>query len=225
MQRKILICEDNIELSDMMRNFLLQAGHQVYQAYDGRQAIDFARMFKPDLILLDIMMPQVDGFTVCQNLRLDMNTPIIVASAREAEEDKERLFALGADDYITKPFSFKEMVMRVNAQLRRYYDLNKVAQGDRHMGELTISPERFEVKVRGENVALTAKEFKMLDILTANPDQIFSKQQLIDKVWGIDEYIDENTVTVTVARLREKLAKSGISNVTTVWGLGYKWQS
>lgn len=225
MQRRILIAEDNLEISDTMRNYLIRAGYVVSQAFDGGDAIEQARRLSPDLILLDIMMPVADGYEVCESIRRDMNIPIIVVSAKVAEEDKIRLFELGADDYITKPFSFKEMACRVNAQIRRYYDLNRpAANADRHFGALMISSERFEAKVNGEPLNLTAKEFKILDFLTLNQNQIFSKQKLIDAVWGIDEYIDENTVVVTIARLREKLEKAGVNNIVTIWGLGYKWQ-
>ncbi len=224
MQRKILIAEDNVEIADMMRNYLIKAGHVAYQAFDGAQALELASQLKPDLVLLDIMMPKIDGYEVCQRLRENTVLPIIVVSAKVGESDKEKMFALGADDYITKPFSFKEMVMRVNAQLRRYYDFNSIQQkSDRKYGSLSISSDRFEAKVDGEILNLTAKEFKILDYLTLNANQIMPKQKLIDEVWGIDEYIDENTVAVTIARLRDKLAKVNITNVVTVWGLGYKW--
>lgn len=223
--RKILIAEDNVEISDMMRNYLLRAGHVVYQAFDGAQALDFASKMQPDLVLLDIMMPIVDGYEVCRKLRTSMDVPIIVVSAKVAEEDKERMFALGADDYMTKPFSFNEMNMRVGAQLRRYYEFNtNKNKGTRRYGDLTVSSEHFEAKLGEEPLALTAKEFKILDYLTLNENQIIPKQKLIDEVWGIDEYIDENTVAVTIARLRDKLSKVGINNIVTVWGLGYKWQ-
>lgn len=222
--RKILIAEDNVEISDMMKSYLEKAGHEVYQAFDGAQALQIANEIKPDLALLDIMMPKIDGFAVCETLRQTMTMPIIVVSAKVAEEDKVRMFDLGADDYITKPFSFKEMVMRVGAQLRRYYEFNAVPSGDRHYGKLMISSTRFEAKADGELLNLTAKEFKILDYLTIHENQIMPKQKLIDDVWGVDEYIDENTVAVTIARLRDKLSKAGINNVVTVWGLGYKWQ-
>ena len=223
--RKILIAEDNVEISDMMKSYLVKAGHEVYQAFDGLQALAMAKEIKPDLALLDIMMPGADGYRVCETLRKTMNMPIIVVSAKVAEEDKARMFDLGADDYITKPFSFKEMVMRVAAQLRRYYEFNTAnLQEDRHYGNLMISSSRYEVKVDGEPLNLTAKEFKILDYLTLHENQIMPKQKIIDDVWGIDEYIDENTVAVTIARLRDKIAKVGVSNVVTVWGLGYKWQ-
>lgn len=222
--RKILIAEDNTELNDMMRNYLIKAGHSVYQAFNGAQALEYARSMQPDLVLLDIMMPVVDGYEVCTTLRTEMSIPVIVVSAIVGEDEKLRMFELGADDYITKPFSFKEMVGRVNAQLRRYYEFNTQDRAERVYGNMSISSTRHEVKVDGETVNLTAKEFALLDVLTKHPNQLFGKQQLIDLVWGYDDYIDENTVAVTVARLREKLAKYSISNVVTVWGLGYKWQ-
>ena len=222
--RKILIAEDNTELNDMMRNYLIKAGHSVYQAFNGAQAIDYARNMRPDLVLLDIMMPVVDGYEVCSTIRRDMNVPVIVVSAIVGEDEKLRMFELGADDYMTKPFSLKEMVGRVNAQLRRYYEFNTQEKSERVYGDMKISSTRHEVKVGGESVPLTLKEFNLLDFLTKNANQIFSKQKLIDVVWGYDDYIDENTVAVTVARLREKLSKYGIENVVTVWGLGYKWQ-
>ncbi len=222
--RKILIAEDNTELNDMMRNYLIKAGHSVYQAFNGAQALEYARSMQPDLVLLDIMMPVIDGYEVCTSLRNEMSIPVIVVSAIVGEDEKLRMFELGADDYITKPFSFKEMVGRVNAQLRRYYEFNTQDRAERVYGNMSISSTRHEVKVDGETVNLTAKEFALLDVLTKHPNQLFGKQQLIDLVWGYDDYIDENTVAVTVARLREKLAKYSISNVVTVWGLGYKWQ-
>lgn len=225
MSKKILIAEDNVEISDTMRNYLMKADYTVYQAFDGAEAIKLAKSLSPDLLLLDIMMPVLDGYEVCQTLRKSMNIPIIVVSAKVGEEDKIRLFELGADDYIDKPFSFKEMVCRVGAQIRRYYDFNKAAaSSERRYGKLTISSERYEAKSDDEVLPLSAKEFKILDYLTLNANRIFSKQQLIDAVWGMDEYIDENTVAVTIARLRDKLSKFGILNVVTVWGLGYKWQ-
>lgn len=223
--RKILIAEDNIEISDMMKTYLVNAGYEVYQAYDGVEAMTVAKKVHPDLALLDIMMPKADGYEVCETLRKSYTLPIIVVSAKVAEEDKLKMFNLGADDYMTKPFSFKEMVMRVKAQLRRYYEFNTIqTKGDRHYGNLMISSDRYEVKVNGDTLNITGKEFKILDYLTLHENQIIPKQKLIDEVWGVDEYIDENTLAVTIARLREKLQKVGISNVVTVWGLGYKWQ-
>ncbi len=223
--KKILIAEDNVEISDIMRNFILKAGHTVYQAFDGEQALHMANALKPDLVLLDIMMPKKDGYEVCKAIRNSMTIPVIVVSAKASEEDKIRMFELGADDYITKPFSNKEMVFRVNAQLRRYFEYNNAPkQSIRQYGALTVNSTGLEAKVNGEMLSLTAKEFKLLDFLTLNENTLFGKQKIIDEVWGVSEYIDENTVAVTVARLRDKLEAKGVNHVVTVWGLGYKWQ-
>lgn len=224
-KRKILIAEDNVELSDMARNFLMKADYTVFQAFDGKRAIEMARSLSPDLLLLDIMLPICDGFEVCRSVRMDSAIPIIVISANVTEEDKIKMLEAGADDYMTKPFSFKEMVVRVGAQLRRFYTLSApVASATRTYGALQIDSERMEAKGNGALLPLTAKEFKMLDVLTRNAGRVFSKRQLIDDVWGLNEYIDENTVAVTVARLREKLKKAGVDNLETVWGFGYKWK-
>lgn len=224
MQNNIIIAEDNTELSDMMKNYLEQAGYAVHQAFDGEEALKIARSVKPDLVLLDIMMPVLDGYQVCPALRVLGNFPIIIVSAKILEEEKLKMFELGADDYITKPFSFKEMVGRVNAQIRRFKNWNTPTDSERRYGQLTINSTHYEAKVGSEVVPLTAKEFKLLDVLTLNANRIFDKQKLIDAVWGTEEYIDENTVAVTVARLRDKLKHYSINNVVTVWGLGYKWQ-
>lgn len=228
MKGKILIAEDNVELNDIMRNYLIRDGYEVYQAYNGDQAVKMAKAFNVDLIILDIMMPVKDGYVVVNTLRdMGINIPVIVTSAKVSENDKEKMFSLGADDYMTKPFSFKEAVMRVNAQLRRSQQFNKPTSSVeeiRDLGNLTIMPERFEVKVNGVVLQLSNKEFKLLDVLTREAGRTFSKSQLLDKVWGIEDYVDENTVAVTIARLREKLEKVNVNNVKTVWGFGYKWQ-
>ena len=227
--RQILIAEDNVELSDMLRNYLVRAGHVVFQAFDGKQAVDLTKALNVDLVLLDIMMPRLDGFSVIKEIRRIKNIPIIITSAKVSEEDKEKMFNLGADDYITKPFSLKEAVLRVNAQLRRYYDFNTRQVANECLGKtygaLTINSSRFEVNVNDQPINLTNKEFSLLELLTSEPNRIFSKSQILDKVWGTEDYIEENTVAVTIARLREKLSKHGVNNVVTVWGFGYKWQS
>ena len=229
MKGKILIAEDNVELNDIMRNYLIRDGYEVYQAYNGEQAIKMAKAFNVDLLILDIMMPVKDGYVVVNTLRdMGINIPVIVTSAKVSEDDKEKMFSLGADDYMTKPFSFKEAVMRVNAQLRRSQQFNKPTSSVeeiRDLGNLTIMPERFEVKANGVVLQLSNKEFKLLDVLTREVGRTFSKSQLLDKVWGIEDYVDENTVAVTIARLREKLEKVNVNNVKTVWGFGYKWQA
>ncbi len=223
--RKILIAEDNVEISEIMRGFLIKAGLAVYQAFDGGEAVTLAQKLEPDLILLDIMMPVKDGLTVCREIRATSKVPIIVISAKVTEEDKIRMLEAGADDYMTKPFSYREMVVRVNAQLRRFYDFGAGSEDShkRVCGVLTIDLDSCEVSARGKKIALTAKEYKLLDCFSANPGKLFNKQKLIDEVWGMDEYIDENTVAVTIARLRSKLEAEGVNCIVTVWGMGYKW--
>ena len=224
MNRKVLIAEDNVEISDMLRNYLIRSNLTVYQAFDGGQTMELFNALKPDLVMLDIMMPVKDGFEVCREIRAEGNVPVIIISAISTEDEKLRMFELGADDYITKPFSFKEAVCRVNAQLRRYYEFSAHKSDERDMGRLKIYPDRLEVRLDGETLNLSNKEFRLLDVLTREPNRIFPKQKLIDDVWGIDEYIEENTLAVTVARLREKLSAGEVNNLVTVWGLGYKWQ-
>ena len=194
--KKILIAEDNIELSDIMRNFLIKAGHLVYQAFDGEMALDMAKKLSPDLVILDIMMPKKDGFEVCRELRNFLNVPIIVVSAVVGEDEKIKMLDLGADDYITKPFSNKEMVTRVNAQLRRHFEYSTQPKREiRNYGNLSVNSVNHEAKVGDKLLPLTAREFKLLDFLTQNENVLFGKQQLIDGVWGVDEYIDENRET------------------------------
>lgn len=222
---KILIAEDEVSLSDMARNFLMKSGYTVYQAFDGLEAIRMAYNLQPDLILLDLMLPGAEGTEVLRAVRMERTVPVIVLSAKSREEDKLRLLEMGADDYMTKPYSFKEMVARVGAQLRRTYDMGAPAKEEgRRYGGLYISPERMEATANGKPLTLTAKEFRLLDVLSENANRVFTKQQIIDSVWGVNEYIDENTVAVTVARLREKLKKVGEDHIETVWGVGYKWR-
>lgn len=222
--KSVLIVEDNEELSMMTKSYLQRDGYFVYQAFDGRTAVELAREKCPDIVLLDLMLPELDGVEVCRIIRKDMNIPIIVTSAKTSEDDKLRLLGIGADDYMTKPFSLRELLARVAAQLRRATELNAQTGKYRHCGRLTIGTESATVLVDGEALVLSAKEYGLLDFLTLHPGQVFTKQQLIDRVWGYEEIIDENTVTVTVARLREKLSKHGIDELVTVWGVGYKWQ-
>lgn len=225
MDRTVLIAEDNVELSDMARNYLMKEGYRTYQAFDGFQAIDMVKRLSPDLLLLDIMLPGCDGFEVCRVVRAEKNIPIIVMSARSGEDDKVQLLEIGADDYITKPFSFKEMVGRVNAQLRRYFNLSARATGARSYGDLTVYPDDMIATANGKEIPLTAREFRLLDLLTLNAGRVFNKQKIIDEVWGVDYFIDENTVAVTVNRLRDKLKKAGVDGVETVWGIGYRWRN
>ena len=220
---RLLVVEDDEKLAKILSTSLSVIG-DVDIALSGEKALQEVEKTYYDLVIRDLMLGKLSGMDVLREIRRTYLMPIIVLSALSDIDKKIDCFRLGADDYMTKPFSFKEMVGRVNAQLRRYYEFNTQEKSERVYGDMKISSTRHEVKVGGESVPLTLKEFNLLDFLTKNANQIFSKQKLIDVVWGYDDYIDENTVAVTVARLREKLARYGIENVVTVWGLGYKWQ-
>lgn len=220
----ILIIEDDRELSDIMKKYLIRDAFNVIQIYDGLLAINELKKSIPKVILLDIMLPNFDGVEILKELRDTLNIPVIIISAKSTETDKLMMFGLGADDYMTKPFSMREMVARIKGLIRReniYYDKNEQVKT---FDNLRIYSGQYKAEVNGVELFLTAKEFKLLDYLTSNKDRVYSKQQLIDYVWGFENYIDENAVCVCIARLREKLSAHDIDNIKTVWGVGYKWQ-
>lgn len=228
---RVLIVEDDKELSNIMKEFLEADGFFVIQAFYGKDGIEKAKQEQPNLILLDIMLPQVDGIEVCRRIRTYSHAPIIIISAKNSDYDKVISLGVGADDYLTKPFSQVEMVARVKSHLRRYTmfsGANEIEEKGQEIkcrtyGLLTIDPKRFLVLVHEREISFTSKEFRLLDFLSRHPGFVFSKEQLIDHVWGYSEYIDDNTVAVYIGRVREKLAKEGIQAIKTVWGVGYKW--
>ncbi len=199
-------------------------GFDTIEAYDGRQALEMVERENPDLILLDIMLPEYDGFTVCKRIRQTMNTPIIMLTAREEEVDKVLGLELGADDYITKPFSPRELMARVKANLRRMSEDVQKTQGEiLKCGDLTIDINRYEIKRGDEIIELTLREFELVKFLAAQRGQIFSRESLLEKVWGYEYYGDVRTVDVTVRRLREKLERmpSKPEYILTKRGVGY----
>lgn len=224
MKDLILIIEDDKELSGIIKNYLLREDFGVEQVFDGNLALSEIKRLSPKAVLLDIMLPNLDGMEIIKELRNISHIPVIVISAKSAESDKLVMLGLGADDYMIKPFSMREMVARVKGQLRREGIYNAKPEKVKVFGNLKICSEEFKATVNDNELQLTAKEFKLLDFLTANEGRVFSKQQLMDSVWGVDGFVDENTVSVSIARLREKLAAHGIENIKTVWGVGYKWQ-
>ena len=224
--RKILIAEDNVEISDMMKSYLVKAGYEVCQAFDGFEALAMAKEIKPDLALLDIMMPKIDGFEVCQTLRKTMTMPIIVVSAKVAEEDKVRMFDLGADDYITKPFNILELKARIRALLRRANAAPQQKQPETLLltaGGITLDPEQRVAVKNGEIVELTAKEYDLIELLVKNPRRVYSRENLMDLVWGYTYAGDYRTVDVHIRRLREKLEHDPAEpeHIMTKWGVGY----
>lgn len=225
MNAKILVVDDEKNIVDILKFNLAKEGFQTIEAYDGEQAIECAQNEKPDLILLDIMLPKMDGFTVCRKLRQTFSTPIIMITAKEEEVDKVLGLELGADDYITKPFSTRELMARVKANLRRVSSDNNASKETSFLrcGNLEINIDRYEVKRDNQIIELTLREFELVKFLALQQGQIFSRESLLEKVWGYEYYGDVRTVDVTVRRLREKIEAdpSNPAYIMTKRGVGY----
>ncbi|ATO50268.1 response regulator transcription factor [Brevibacillus laterosporus] len=227
---KILVVEDEVSISKLIQFNLEKAGYEVITAFDGRQALTMAREEKPDFIILDLMLPYMDGLDVCKTLRQErINTPILILTAKEDELDKILGLELGADDYITKPFSPREVVARVKAILRRFNakpepDQEKQEERQYSFGEIIIYPEKYEVFLRDEKVELTPKEFELLQYLASNVGRVLTRDQLLNAVWNYDFVGDSRIVDVHVSHLREKLEHDTKNPryIKTVRGLGYK---
>ncbi|AOT70544.1 response regulator YycF [Geosporobacter ferrireducens] len=224
MNRKVLVVDDEKPISDIVKFNLEKEGYEVGVAFDGEDAIRKVYQFEPDLILLDIMLPKMDGFQVCKKIRESFNTPILMLTAKEEEVDKVLGLELGADDYITKPFSIRELVARVKANIRRVG--TTPGNGRSNMissGELSIDLTKYEVKKRNETVELTLREFELLKFLATQEDLVFTREQLLEEVWGYEYYGDIRTVDVTVRRLREKIEdnSSNPKYILTKRGIGY----
>lgn len=228
MDKTILVVDDEEPIVDILRFNLKKEGYKVLEAYDGEEAVRIALDSNPDLILLDVMLPKMDGYTVCRKLRERLSTPILMITAREEEVDKVLGLALGADDYITKPFSIRELMARVKANLRRgttdltYLNMSADTTSITH-GLLEINIERYEIKKNGVGIDLTLREFELLKFLALQPEKIFSREALLEKVWGYEYYGDVRTVDVTIRRLREKIEDdaSNPKYVVTRRGVGY----
>ena len=224
MNKKVLVVDDEKPIADILKFNLQKEGYDVNVAYDGEEAIRKVYQFEPDLILLDIMLPKMDGFQVCKKIRESFNIPILMLTAKEEEVDKVLGLELGADDYITKPFGVRELLARVKANIRRNGTLSNSHKG--HIiasGELVIDLNKYEVKKRSETIELTLREFELLKYLATQEDQVFSREQLLEEVWGYEYYGDIRTVDVTVRRLREKVEdnSSNPKYVLTKRGIGY----
>lgn len=225
MGRKILIVDDEKNIVDILKFNLKKEGFETIEAYDGEQALELALNEKPDLILLDVMLPKMDGFAVCRTLRQTTSTPILMLTAREEEVDKVLGLELGADDYITKPFSPRELMARVKANLRRIVSESQSKSSGNILkyGNLTIDVDRYEVRRDDSVVELTLREFELVKFLALQRNQIFSRESLLEKVWGYEYYGDVRTVDVTVRRVREKLEKDpgNPEYLMTKRGVGY----
>ena len=216
----ILIADDEASIRDLARLYLEKEGFRVRTVEDGLAALEEVRREPPDLLVLDLMMPRLDGWEVCRRLRAESDLPILMLTARDQDIDKIVGLEMGADDYLTKPFSPRELVARARAILRRVTG-KTTGERLRRFGRVTIDPASRQVSVDGTPVALRAKEFDLLLMLAEHPNQVLSREQLLDRVWGYDFYGQTRTVDVHVAHLRDRLAGSGLE-IETVWGRGYK---
>ena len=223
MGHKILVVDDEKNIVDILRYNLEKEGYDVIYAYDGKEAIFQAMKHKPDLILLDIMLPEYDGFIVCRKLRESMTVPIIMLSAKGEELDKVIGLEMGADDYITKPFSARELIARVKSNLRRvtYSNTDNAELSYLKVRDLEVDEGKCEVLKDGQVLELTAREFELLVFFMRNTEKVFSREFLLDKIWDYEYYGEMRTVDVTVSRLREKLSNDPNEYIVTKRGMGY----
>ena len=225
MSDKILVIEDDIDLGNLIKDYLEINEFEVVIANDGLKGIELANDPMIKLIILDIMLPLLDGVEVCKRIRTISKIPILMLSAKSGEMDKILTLGVGADDYMTKPFSQMELVARVKAHIRRYTSFSNDKKSDiKQFGNLIIDSKGYKAILNGKEVSFTSKEFQILDFFTSNPSQVFSKSQVYENVWGYSEYMDENTIAVYVKRIREKLGEYGEKSIKTIWGVGYKWE-
>ena len=225
MQRKILVIEDDSNIAELLRLYLEKDGFEVSIAVDGGKGVSEFERFKPDLVLLDIMLPVMDGWSVCREIRSVSKTPIIMLTAKGETQDKVSGLEMGADDYVVKPFDVKELLARIHAVLRRY-GIEETGKAKKlTFDKLTIDMVSFELIVDGKKVDTPPKEMELLYHLASSPNRVYTRNQLLDEVWGFDYFGDSRTVDVHVKRLREKL--EGVSDqwsLKTVWGVGYKFE-
>ena len=222
----VLIVEDDRNIAELLQLYLEKEGYAVTTAHDGSQGLTKFRSIKPDLVLLDVMMPVMDGWSVCKTIRAESQTPVIMLTAKGQTDDKVTGLKLGADDYITKPFEMKEVLARIEAVLRRASGVTaEKKQRQLVFDKLVIDMDAFELLVDGKKVDTPPKEMELLFYLASSPNRVYTRNQLLDEVWGFDYFGDSRTVDVHVKRLREKL--EGVSDcwtLKTVWGVGYKFE-
>lgn len=236
----ILIADDELSVREIIRRYLEKEGYHIIEADNGPKTLQMLYEQKPDLLILDIMLPGLDGYTIARSLRdpesqddsdFNRNIPIIMLTARKEEEARLKGFELGADDYVGKPFSPREVVMRVKAVLRRGHQSNTSDISTHHdhvltIGKLSIDPNSRTVHLQDDSIILTAKEFDLLLFLAQNPHQVFTRNQLLHQVWGYEFFGDDSTITVHIHRLREKIEPdpNQPAYIHTVWGVGYRFE-
>lgn len=222
---KILVVDDDANICELLRLYLTKEGYQVTVANDGEEGLEKFNAVKPDMVLLDVMMPRMDGLEVCRRIRKAGNTPVMMLTAKGETFDKVLGLELGADDYMVKPFDAKEVVARIKAVLRRCAPAEQAREGLITYDNLSVDLARYELKVKGKTVEAPPKELELLYYLASHPNRVFTRDQLLDEVWGFEYYGDSRTIDVHVKRLREKLeGASDAWGLKTVWGVGYKFE-
>ena len=221
MSQKVLVVEDDNNIAELLRLYLQKDGFEVSHAADGGKAVEMAKEIQPDLVLLDIMLPVMDGWQVCRELRKTMKMPIIMLTAKGETEDKVSGLEMGADDYIVKPFEVKELLARVHAVLRRTGDDGKPKSKKLTFDKLVINLDSYELIVDGKKIDTPPKEMELLYHLAATPNRVYTRNQLLDEVWGFDYFGDSRTVDVHIRTLRQKLGDGG-ALIETVRGVGYR---
>lgn len=233
-KQKILIVDDDANIAELIELYLTKECFQCMQAHDGEEALKKNTSFQPDLILLDIMLPGIDGYDVCREIRKTSTVPIIMLSAKGEVFDKVLGLELGADDYIIKPFDSKELVARVKAVLRRYQTgstptapstSSESGMETVQYTDLTVSLSNYSVVYMGHPVEMPPKELELLYFLATHPNQVFTREQLLDRIWGYEYVVDTRTVDVHIKRLREKIKDHDEWRLATVWGIGYKFET
>lgn len=230
-KQKILIVDDDTNIAELISLYLAKECFDTLTVYDGQEALKQFSIYKPNLVLLDLMLPGIDGYEVCREIRKQSTTPIIMLSAKGEVFDKVLGLELGADDYIIKPFDSKELVARVRAVLRRYNVSADKGSEAKHEGaecvvypDLVINLSNYSVQYYGKNVDMPPKELELLYFIASHPNQVFTREQLLDHIWGYDYYGDTRTVDVHIKRLREKIKDHPEWSLSTVWGIGYKFE-
>ncbi len=227
MNYKILIADDEAEIRDLLKLYLENEGYNVVEAQDGRAALTLLRKEKPDLCVLDIMMPEMDGYHVLQELRKESNIPVIILSAKDADSEKILGLNLGADDYLAKPFNPLEAVARVNSNIRRFYRLgaNEVKAEVIKVRDLSLDPESCILKKGDETIELTSVEYKIMELFMTHPNKVFTKQQIYEHGWGDEFIIADNNIMVCISKLRSKLDEDPSAYIKTLRGLGYRLEN
>lgn len=222
-KQKILVVDDDKHIAELISLYMMKEGYETREIYDGKEAAAAVEDFQPDLILLDLMLPGMDGYQVCTEVRKTSHVPIIMLTAKGETFDKVLGLELGADDYIVKPFEPKELVARVKAVLRRYEPKQEEDKNILKFGELEINLSNYSVLYHGKSLDFPPKEFELLSFLAQHPNRVFTREQLLDRIWGYEYVGDTRTVDVHVKRIREKLNSEDEWGIRTVWSVGYKF--